>query len=268
MTCPITGEPLRDNQTISATALAAIEQALAEVDWLTADLDIVLTKQAKARPQGGGERDDTPLPYNQRASEAGGNLKAVLVGWARLISEETDTLLLCRDTSPSIASWLLHHLDWLVRYVAAPDAYSEIVGAVNNIRATIDLDPNREYLGICGSVFEGIECADEVWLIDGDDRPAWVNCRTCGTTWEVIPRRIDQLAKALEYSADRVTLSKAFTHKGIALERTRLDSWVKRGHLSPTYPGGRRFTVAHVARLLKLHTAGIKLSAIETEETG
>jgi hypothetical protein len=266
MTCPITGEPLRDNQTISTTALNAIEQALAEVDWLLEDLDVVLSKQSKARPTGAGERDDRPLPYNVGASEAAGTLKAILVGWARLISEETDTLLLCRDTSQSIASWLLHHLDWLGRYEAAPDAYSEIVGAVNHIRRLIDLDPNREYLGICGGVLDGIECVDEVWLIEDDDAGPWVNCRTCGTGWEIIPRRIDQLAKALEHAADRVTLSKAFTNKGVALERTRLDSWVKRGYLHPTFPGGRRFTVAHVARLLRMSWAGEKLSAIEESE--
>jgi hypothetical protein len=271
VTCPITGEPLRDNQTISTTALNAIEQALAEIDWLLEDLDVVLSKQAKARPAGAGERDDRPLPYNVGASEAADALHRCLASWAAMSSEDHGIPYSGGSSTQDIASYLMGHMAWFGAHYAGHEAYTEITDAVNRIRAVIDLDPRREYLGPCGGVMEGIECTDEVWLVEGDDgsKPAFTSCKTCGTSWEVIPRRIDQVVRANGVTASVITLTRAFTDKiGLALPRTTIDSWVKRGLLRPTYPGSRMYDMAHVGHLVKQARAGEKLSAIEEEQAG
>lgn len=261
MTCPIDGKPLTNNAAICTDCTDTLDRALGDLDALLEDLDTALTRQSRKRPaRGNPVRDDRPLPYDVGASRAASTLKGVLVGWARLVSEEREVALTCRDTSSSIADWLLHHVHWLSRHDAAPDAYSEIVGAVNNIRRTIDIAPDATYIGPCYSLVDGVECDETLYGIEGHDD---VKCRTCGTVWNARARTLEALAHAETVAQDATTLSRSFALKGIALDTDRIKKWGQRGHLAragTSHRGYPTYIVAHVARLVQLYEAGQKLS--------
>lgn len=261
MTCPIDGQPLTNQAVICGVCEEALARSLGDLDALLEDLDIALSRQSRKRPaRGNHERDDKPLPYDIGASRAASELKAVLVGWARLVSEEREAPLTCSDTSQSISSWLLHHTRWLAHHDAAADAYSEIVGAVNNIRRTIDIAPDTRFIGPCYAELDGVECTETLYGIEGADT---VKCRTCGTVWNARDRTLEALAHADRIAQDATTLSRSFSLKGIALDTERIKNWAKRGHLIPAGLSHRRYptyVVAHVARLIQLYETGQKLS--------
>lgn len=287
MTCPVDGKPTVTPAVICTDCTDALDRSLGDLGSLLEDLDTALTRQSRKRPaRGNHERDDKPLPYDLGASKAAGELKAVLVGWARLVSEERPsrramtrrgkplvwldrqqrwehldhTPLTCRDTSSSIADWLMHHVQWLAHHDAAADAYSEIVGAVNNIRRTIDIAPDTRYIGPCYSVIDNVECPDTLWGIEGSET---ATCKTCGTVWDARARTLEALAHADKVAQDAIDLSRSFALRGIALEARRIKVWATRKHVAAVGTSRRgypTYIVAHVARLIQLYEAGQKLS--------
>ncbi len=267
MTCPIDARPTLNNAVICQKCEDKLDRALGDLGSLLEDLDVTLTRQARKRPAPGNhERDDRPLPYELGASRVAGDLKAVLVGWARLVSEEREIALTCRDESGSIADWLMHHVHFLACHDAAADAYAEIIGAVGQIQRAIDRAPDRKLLGPCGSDIDGVVCDETLWIIDGAQT---AHCRTCGTTWDARERILDALANATTVAQDATTLSRSFSLEGVALDTERIKKWRQRGHLTAagTSPSGRpAYIVAHVARLVQLYEAGQKLSAWPEEQ--
>ena len=265
--CPIDGKPLANNQVICGDCTATLDRALGDLGALLEDLDTALSRQSRKRPaRGNHERDDKPLPYDLGASRAASELKGYLVGWARLVSEERGVPLTCRDDSRSIAMWLDPHVAWLSTHAAAADAYSEIVGAVNNIRRTIDIAPDVTYIGPCYSLIDGVECDETLYGIEGSDD---VKCRTCGTLWSARARTLEALAHAHTVAQDATTLSRSFALKGIALDTDRIKKWGQRGHLQragTSHRGHPTYIVAHIARLVQLYEAGTKLTPWPTEQ--
>ncbi|MBT2537223.1 hypothetical protein [Arthrobacter sp. ISL-69] len=290
MSCPVDGKPLHNNAVICGDCEQTMDRALGDLGSLLEDLDTALSRQSRKRPaRGNHERDDKPLPYELGASNAASNLKAVLVAWARLVSDERPstyerviivddettevrtfhldhTPLTCKDTSESISSWLMHHVTWLAHHEAAADAYSEIVGAVNNIRRTIDIAPDTRYVGPCGSVLDGIECTETLYALEGSDD---ATCRTCGTRWDTRARTLQTLSRALTVAQDATTLSRSFALRGIALDTKRIRNWADRKYLAgagTSHRGHRTYIIAHVARLIQLYETGQKLTPWPAEQ--
>ena len=267
MSCPVDGKPLTNQAVICADCTDTLDRALGDLGALLQDLDTALARQSRKRPaRGNHERDDKPLPYDLGASRSADAMKGILVSWARLVSEEREVPITCRDNSASIALWLDPHVTWLSRHEAAADAYSEIVGAVNNIRRTIDIAPDTRFIGPCYAVIEGVECDETLYAVEGSEA---VRCKTCGTTWDARDRTLQTLTHAETIAQDATTLSRSFALQGIALETERIKNWAKRKHLAPvgfSHRGYPTYIVAHVARLITLHEQGTKLSPWPTEQ--
>ncbi|MCO4257388.1 hypothetical protein [Pseudarthrobacter cellobiosi] len=265
------GKPLINNAVICSDCTNAIDRALGDLDWLLDELDTTMTRQTKTRPARGNHASDgPPMPYNVRASDTARDLRILLKDWVSLVAEGLAAegkfvALPTPATAKTLSSWLMHHVTWLSRHAAAPDAYSEIVGAVNNIRRTIDIAPDVRYIGPCYSVINNVECPETLYGIEGQDD---VKCRTCGTVWDARARTLEALAHAEKVAQDATTLSRSFALKGIALDTDRIKKWGQRGHLhrhGTSHRGYPTYIVAHVARLVTLYEAGTKLTPWPTE---
>jgi len=272
MTCPVDGKPLTRPAVICTVCTGTLDRALGDLDWLLDELDTTMTRQTKTRPARGNQTiDGPPMPYNVRASETARDLRILLKDWVSLVAEGLATegkfvSLPTPATAKTLSSWLMHHVTWLSRHDTAPDAYSEIVGAVNNIRRTIDIAPDTRYIGPCYAVVDGQECQDTLYSV-GDTGTA--RCKTCGTTWDAKARTLETLAHADTVAQDATTLSRSFALKGIALDTQRLKNWTNRGHLTPagtSHRGHKTYIIAHVARLIQLYEAGQKLSPWPQEQ--
>lgn len=272
MTCPVDGRPLTNNAVICTTCEQTLDRALGDLDSLLDELDVTLTRQARKRPARGNQaQDGAPMPYDLRASEAGRDLRTLLKDWVSLVAEGiadqgTFVALPMPATARTLSAWLTHHVHWLATHDTAPDAYSEIVGAVNNIRRTIDIAPDTIYIGPCYAVIGGVECTDTLWGLEGSGT---TRCKTCGTVWDAMDRTLQALAHADKVAQDATTLSRSFALKGIALDTDRIKKWGQRGHLVSAGSSHRNrptYIVAHVARLVQLYEAGQKLSPWPEEQ--
>jgi hypothetical protein len=272
VTCPVDGRPLANSAVICTTCEGTLERALGDLDSLLDDLDTTLTRQARKRPtRGSYTSDGPPLPFDERASEAARDLRTLLKDWVSLVAEGIAdegrfVALPMSATAKTLSSWLMNHTHWIACHDTAPDAYSEIVAAVNNIRRTIDIAPDTRYIGPCLSDMDGVECTETLYALEGSDT---VRCRTCTTVWDVKERTLHDLAQA-EHVAQTITiLTRSFALQGIAIEAQRIKRWASRGHLAPsgTNPRGHAtYIIAHVARLVSLYEAGQKLTPWEEQE--
>lgn len=272
MTCPIDARPLLNNATICATCEESLARALGDLDALLDDLDTTLTRQARKRPtRGSVSSDGPPLPYDERASEAARDLRTLLKDWVSLVAEGLAdegvfVALPMPATAKSLSSWLLHHTRWIATRETAPDAYSEIVGAVNNIRRTIDIAPDMVYVGPCGSEVEGVECAETLYATEGADT---VRCRTCTTVHDIAARYAYAAANAEHTTATAITLTRSLRLGDEPLKTDRIYQWARRGHLQAAGTGPRgapTYVVAHVTRLIQLSETRQKLSPWGTQE--
>lgn len=272
MTCPVDGRELTPPATICPTCTGTIERALGDLDWLLDELDTTMTRQTRTRPARGNQTSEgPPMPYNVRASETARDLRTLLKDWVSLVAEGLAdegrfVALPTPATAKTLSSWLLHHTGWLARHDTGPDAYTEIVGAVNNIRRTIDIAPDTTYVGPCYSMVDGVECQETLYAVTGTTS---VKCRSCGTDWDTQTRTLETLAHANTIAQDATTLSRSFALKGIALDTGRIKTWTNRGHLTPagtSHRGHRTYIVAHVARLVQLYESGTKLTPWPQEQ--
>jgi hypothetical protein len=257
---------------ICSVCEGVLERALGDLDSLLDDLETTLTRQARKRPaKGSYSSDGPPLPYDERASEAARDLRNLLKDWVSLVAEglcdaRIPMALPMPATARTLSSWLLHHVRWIATHDTAPDAYTEIVGAVNNIRRIIDIAPDTVYVGPCGSLTEGVECTETLYAETGSDT---VRCRTCSTVWDINERTNHHLNQADTTAQTAVIISRTLTLSGLPIETGRIRLWAHRGHLTPagTGPKGHpTYIVAHVARLIHLYETSQKLSPWEQQE--
>lgn len=259
--CPVCESPLYDNATICNACRNYLETCLLEVGRLMNDLDVTLTKQSQTRShQASTELDPTPTPFHVGASKVGQDLRATMAAWCALVRDGTGHAFTRKPSPVNLAAYLVVHLPWLAHHEAAPDAYNEVTAACQAIEKVIDIDPGTRIVGICGHETEDGPCPQTVWA---HLYAATVQCMSCGQLWDVRERRLESYAHAYTTAATATTITRAFMVDGIAISAHRLAVWAGRGLLTPAAP--RRYVVAHVARLIQLSEAGVKLTNYETE---
>lgn len=166
------------------------------------DLDLALSRQVRFADRADGSRStSTPVVFNERASDVGLHLQAILTGWTRVLAEDGNDWP--THTLQAMAEWLHTHVHHLARHEAAGDAYDELTTAVAQVRSAIDRPPELVYAGPCLVVYDQGECRADVYARPG--RPYAV-CQRCGASHDVAERR-EQLAEAME--EEQVTASRA-----------------------------------------------------------
>ena len=251
--------PTGDNAHLCQTCTNTLEQTLAEIPALAAQLTITLTRQARivgpafttkvipdiedvtfalsAKPQ--------PLPFHYGASEAGYNLLSALRAAALEIAQVRGMPYTGRMRPADLSRWLLNHLEWMRHAEQAAEYVDEIVPVVNTVRQVIDRSPDRVYLGTCGddglawrvaSLVLGDDAGDacdgELYALEG--APA-VTCERCGHLYDVAERRAWLEAEAEDRLATIVQLQHflADSRHDDRQVRNMLDGYVRRGRLVP-----------------------------------
>jgi hypothetical protein len=85
------GKPAPD-ATVCTSCETRLAVALGDVPALVDELDTTLARQGRGGKGVGYVHSSPtrPLPYDPKASDAAGHLKAVLVSWVRLVQEDRD----------------------------------------------------------------------------------------------------------------------------------------------------------------------------------
>lgn len=239
-TCPC-GQPSKD-ATICTDCESRLVEALAEVPALSHEFETVL---ARLNKQGGGSigfvtsSPTRPLPYDVAASEAGGELKSVMVSWLRLVLDENaERMTLPSDTLADIARWLLGQVPWLRLHDAAGDAVDELTEAVGRLRHVVYREiRQRHYRGRCGAEWTPEEealacCVADLYTRRPD--AAYVGCEQCGETHnaEVLRQHIRTEAGSRLYTrAEMLEMIPVLTKHAVTVRL--MDAWIEKSRLVP-----------------------------------
>lgn len=237
--CPCTSctRPRHVGWSICKACAGELEQVIAEVPALTAELAITLSRQnAKGGAGNVSGTTERPLPFDARSSEAAWVLRNTLTSWVRAL--EDDRARQPIDTMPAMSDWLLTHYGRVLVHPAAEQAVDELTAAAGNAWATIDNPAERVFLGRCPACGLG-----DVYAALGSLN---TGCRVCGAVHDVAALRTalrasldDQLVTATEYAGMLTILG---IHVDRDRTRTLVNVWASRGrivtHAGPTYRFG------------------------------
>ncbi len=212
--------PVGDGYVCQACA-DKLSMALGDIPALWAELDVVLTRQARySDPEGRG--GDKALPFNLKASDTGEALRGTLNTWCRLIAEERGKDL-PEDHPAAVARWLLNHVTWLRHHRAGADAVDEITSVVHKVRYIVDRPAERIYAGPCK------DCNGDMY---GKPGAAMVECRPCGLEYDVaemVAWMHSELRGKLVTAREATVL---LGRMGLPVQQKTIDKWRERDRLT------------------------------------
>jgi hypothetical protein len=225
--CETCARPISDGATFCVNCAHQLDAAIADISayhGLAWDLQITTTRQARIGSREGARSTETPIAYDQRASDTSTHLKIVLASWARLIAEETGAEP-PTDDLPRIAAWLRPRIGWLRHHPAGAEAHNEILDAVRDARRVTDRPAERLYAGPC-------DCGEDLYArLDA----AYVTCASPAheqeIVWPVDERRRWLLASAEDVLASTTEISRALTRYAQTLTPSAIRGYVARGRL-------------------------------------
>jgi len=214
-----------------------------ERQGLLADLTDTLTRQTAAPKDIGvnARASEKALPYHEAASALTDRVRNELAGWARILIDDNNHLAWPPDDPAEVAGWLARFPALLGMLAPAGDMVDAIWRLTRDVRRTVDVAPERVYLGVCSAEYQTsnnavILCPEDLY---GLPNKATVRCRVCGTEHSMEQRRAelrvaaeDQLATARDCVAAMPALLGGSWSK---LEVT-IRKWVERGKLTPKPP--------------------------------
>jgi hypothetical protein len=194
-----------------------LERDLGDVTSIVAELDVTRSRQAKIGASGksgkGWAREK--LPIHIGAIEAGDVLANTLTTWARDVTEGRNWVWVAGDRAPSeqSARALLMCIPDIRKHPAVVELVDEISDAIRQARHAVDRPADRVYFGACYSETPDedgrtVTCLEEIWASPSATE---VQCRVCGTEWEIAERRAWLLKKAEDMI---VTIADASTYLG------------------------------------------------------
>lgn len=200
------------------------------VPGLIAELDTTLTRQARIGERNGPRSTETPLPYHAAASVDLETIQTTLAMWCLDIVTKRGIKPPPAWDSVELAKWLLRYPTEAAQLEDAAELFENIHAMTKAARRTIDLAPDRRFLGPCD------ECGSELYIWCTPNRiPETVHCATeeCSFSARVEERRGyllekagNQLLTAAEMSRAIVELVPGQTRK---ISANTISQWASRG---------------------------------------
>lgn len=208
------------------------------------DLDVTIcgTDKVGGAPIGVVVRSsETPLVFNERASDAKRALVNAVQSWARVFAEENPHLRFGPETIEDAARWMAGFPNLLAGHPAAVEIHRDFGDLIHRARRSIDRPTQRVYAGECGARMEGVKCTEQLWAWEGRHE---VVCPTCGTEFFVENRRaqiIEGLRSRIAPARQITEALKAWANIGINVKSIR--TWTSRGLVQNHAPEGEPATV-------------------------
>jgi hypothetical protein len=235
--CVIDGRPAPDARLCNG-CLDALKAELRAIPDLVQQLDITLTRQARIGERNGPRSTETPLPFHAGASVDLEALRDTLHYWCKTIAEKRGVHLDADIQPDQLARWLLRYPTEAAQLEDAAELFENIHSMTKAARRTIDLAPDRRFLGPCDSCGEDLF----IWVTPGR-LPEKVHCANeeCDFSTSVQERRAYLLEAAYDRLLTAAEMSRAI--RELVPGQTRpvsantISQWASRG-LSTT--GGRQ----------------------------
>lgn len=262
--CVIDGRPT--DTALCRGCLDVLLSELRSVDWLTAQLTITLTRQARVGERNGPRSADRPLPFHHGASVDLESLQDGLLTWAKSVADRRGASCDTLADPPDLAKWLLLYPSELASHPEAAELHGDICSLTKAARRTIDRNPDLRYLGPCD------ECTEDLYVRDfGGRLPAEVSCKAsvtdetgetkpCGTTYKMEERRLWLLEQAYNRLLTAAEMSRALPALlGKPISANLIAKWAGRHRITrypahPQDPHRRpRYLVEEVIKMARKH---------------
>jgi hypothetical protein len=187
--CASCDNPAPDGVVICARCERITSHNLGDMEAHRQQLEVTLTRQARLTAATEGSRSaNTPLVYQELASDLLGAQRAILASWCRLLHDEVTDDWPRRDTVMSMALHIEAHLTELRKHDAAGELVDEVRQLVTRIVRCIDYPEDRAkvHVGPCPEEPDGEPCPGQLYLhlpYRNDGKRPRVRCAACGTVW-------------------------------------------------------------------------------------
>jgi len=255
---------------------------IADIPDLAHQLDLAISRQTRVSSGGGSRGRETPLPYNQRASEAAHLLHSTVAAWVNDLRAGVKVLAgpacptpcphptcvyITMSTDPGrstaeLGRWLLRHARVMLGRHGAADAVEQIGEAVREARRVIDRPLDRVYAGPCPRCRTDMYAAPGAALVDC---PACVDGGGRRVSYGVQSRRAWMLAEIEEMLLPAGDIARALTTLVRPIQPALLYTWVQRKRLIPAgkdVQGRTLFRVGDVVALLEQRTTVVAPATI------
>jgi hypothetical protein len=197
------------------------------------------------------------IDFHAKAGQLKDTIDTLIATWARSVAALAGVELPA-TTVRAAAAWLATQPKEIARHPDAGTFADQLHKVVRSAWKVIDRDPERVYLGECSArvLVDGQvgQCPADLYAPRG--RPV-VQCRTCGTVWEVAYRREVLLSKVDDQLATPPEITRALAELGLNVTVKMIYGHIERGHLTrhPPHPldsrGRARYRVGDVRAILK-----------------
>lgn len=204
--------------TLPFDVLRLLRKRLETAAWLAPQLELNITRQVQSgNPyKDGGKSNETPLVFDDRASEAAWVLRQTLLAHASEMYEELAAGMSTVD--------LARGLHRNVVAIQDPNALDEITSAVDLGLKIVDRPVCRIYLGDC-------ECGQRLY---GDPEESEIECGRCGAKHEPQARREMNAIRGREIPVTATEAAKYLGEVcGVMMTASRIRLWAHRGKLTP-----------------------------------
>jgi len=229
---------------------------LRAVPELVKQLEITLTRQARVGERNGPRGAETPLAYHLRASVDLESLRDGLWMWAEAVGDRRGVEVDAERSAAALATWLLRWAGEVAQHPDVAELHGDILAMTEAARRTIDLPPQRHFVGPCDDCGADLYCGPQA---------RDVTCRTpdCGATYPIAERRIWLLEQAVDHLRTAAELSRELPWiGGVVIDRKLINQWAVRGQATRYLPhprdprGHPRFRVGEILELARQTAIG------------
>lgn len=219
-------------------------------DSLLDDLDVTICGVDKVGGASIGivtRNGETPLPFNEKASDIKHMLCNAVTSWTRVFAEDNPHLLFNVATIEDAARWMAGFPNLLAGHVAAVEMHADIGALVHRARRSIDRPAQRVYLGECGGATEDGRCDATLFGYEGR---AGARCGQCGAEWLIEARRRTMLADIEDKVAHSGNLAALVKANGVPLASSTIRNYARTGKIASVGVDARQRPLYRVGDVL------------------
>lgn len=211
----------------------ALESVLRDVDEVDGELTravsaVSMTANYGPREGSGGGAQHAPAPLNVDALSARKELRDYVMNTALRVALGTSKPLAGRDVH-ALTNYLYTSTPWLRRQSFAPDILTQLQKLTHKGRTASQPRGERINVGQCGNIYKDVECTQPLNPLTTQTT---IQCRTCGTTWNIRDRQRTAIQTAWQATAPPPVIIRALAAYGLTIKPKHLENWIQAGHLT------------------------------------
>lgn len=203
--CPACERPLPEDAFVCRECVAGARDQLRDIASFLAWADDKRARRGTTWRFGTiGRAPEKPLPFDPRVTEAVAPLTNWLIGWGRVIEEESGQVWPADVVA--LVLWLRERLPWIAGREWAHEFSEGVTKGHRRLVRIFDIPPDREAIGTCGAEHDGIVCTE---ILAAEKGATYHPCPRCGAQHVVEDRRnelIEQAADLTVTTAEAVRL--------------------------------------------------------------